>query len=294
MVASIAYIESVIEAFAAAAVANRGTPGRRGNVVELTTELADEVMITADLHGNRRNFNQIRKLAALDQNPRRHLVLQEVCHGGPTYPTNDGCMSHTLLEDVARMKARFPERVHFLLSNHELAELTDYPIVKSNKMLNLLFRLGMQEAYGPATDKVREAFLPFLRSCPLAVRLPHGIFICHTLPEEVDRRGFDLDVLERPLEPLDLKEHGEVFRLLWGRDYRAENASAFAKLVDANVLIHGHEPCGHGHATPNDIQIILDCCGPEASYLLLPIGKPLTHGEVVQRISSLSEPANRT
>ncbi len=293
MVASIAYIESVIEAFAAATAANRSTPGRTGNVVELTTELADEVMITADLHGNRRNFNQIRKIAALDEHPRRHLVLQEVCHGGPTYPTNDGCMSHTLLEDVARMKARYPDRVHFLLSNHELAELTDYPIVKSNKMLNLLFRLGMQEAYGPASEKVREALLPFLRSCPLAIRLPNGVFICHTLPEGVDRRGFDTSILERPLEPLDLKEHGNVFKFLWGRDYRAENAAAFAKLVDATVLIHGHEPCGHGHSAPNDIQIILDCCGPVASYLLLPVGQPLTHAEVVQQIRQLSEPAHR-
>ena len=293
MVATIEYIESVIGTFAEAALANGNTPGRAGNVIQLTAELADEVMVTADLHGNRRNFNQIRSVAALDDHPRRHLVLQEVCHGGPAYPSNDGCMSHTILEDVARMKVQYPGRVHFLLSNHELAELTDYPIVKSNKMLNLLFRLGMQQVYGPAAEKVREAFIPFLRSCPLAIRLPSGIFICHTLPEHVDRRGFDTSIFERPLGPLDLKENGVVFDLLWGRDYRAENAAAFADLVGAKLLIHGHEPCSEGYRVPNDLQIILDCCGSEASYVILPVDEPLTQAQVVDRIRKLNTPARR-
>ena len=52
-------------------------------------------MVTGDLHGHRRNFNLIRRIAASDNIPERHLVLQEVCHGGPTYPQNGGCMSHT-------------------------------------------------------------------------------------------------------------------------------------------------------------------------------------------------------
>ena len=167
----------------------------------LTAETADDVMITADLHGHRKNFNSIKKIADLERNPRRHLILQEVCHGGPTYPTNGGCMSHSMLEDVAKLKAQFPERVHFLLSNHELAELTDYPIIKSKKMLNLMFRLGLQEMYGPAAEKVREAYTAFIRSCPLAVRLPGGVFICHSLPEKCDSQGFDRDILHARWRP---------------------------------------------------------------------------------------------
>ena len=86
MVASHRYVEKIIAQFAAATEANRHTPGRQGNVVALTPEVADEVMITGDMHGHRRNFNLIRRLAALAKHPRRHLVLQEVCHGGPAYP----------------------------------------------------------------------------------------------------------------------------------------------------------------------------------------------------------------
>ena len=287
MVATGEFIRGVIEQYQRAAAANRKTPGRVGNVIELTSELADDVLITADLHGHRRNFNQIRKLAALDANPRRHLILQEVCHGGPTYPSNGGCMSHGMLEDVAKLKATYPERVHFLLSNHELAELTDYPILKSKKMLNMMFRLGMQEMYGGSADKVRAAAADFLRTCPLAVRLPGGVFICHSLPEDTDRRGWDVDVLDRRLDAEDFIEQGPVFRLVWGRDYREANARAFAKLVNANTLIHGHEPCENGYQVPNPVQLILDCCTDRGTYLLLPVGPAWTHEQVVQRVQKL-------
>lgn len=293
MVAKIEYIESVIAHYEQATRANLRTPGREGNQIVLTAEMADEVMVTADLHGHRRNFNAIRKIASLDSHPRRHLVLQEVCHGGPTYPENGGCMSHGMLEDVAKLKSQFPDRVHFLLSNHELAEMTDYPILKSKKMLNLLFRLGMQAMYGPATEKVREAMVGFLRSCPLAVRLPGDVVICHTLPEDVDRRGFDRSILDRPLEPLDYREHGEVFDMMWGRDYRVENAAAFAKSIGAKVLIHGHDPCPEGYRVPNDLQVILDCCCEQGRYAVLPLDRPLTQADVIEQIRPLHSDAQR-
>ena len=288
MVASIEYIEGVIDTFRKAARANEETSSREGNVIVLSSEVGDDVMITADLHGNRRNFNAIKRIADLEHHPRRHLILQEVCHGGPTYPTNNGDMSHGMLEDVAKLKVAYKDRVHFLLSNHELAELTDYPILKAKKMLNLMFRLGLQEMYGPATEKVREAYSEFLRSCPLAVRLPGGVFICHSLPEQVEMRGFDATIFKRQLEPLDLKEQGDVFRMVWGRDYRPDNARAFAKKVSASTLIHGHEPCPTGYQVPNDVQIILDCCGENASYLLVPLNRGLTHAELVAQIQKLA------
>ncbi|MGD9644761.1 MAG: metallophosphoesterase [Pirellulales bacterium] len=288
MVASIEYIEEVVSTYEAATEANWKTPGREGNVVQLTPDLAEEVMVTADVHGHRRNFNLIKKHADLAAHPGRHLILQEVCHGGPTYPTNGGCMSHSMLEDVAKLKVAFPERVHFILSNHELAELTDYPILKSKKMLNLMFRLGMQEVYGAATERVRGAYLEFLRSCPLAVRLSNRVWISHSVPEGVDRRGFDAGIFTRDLDATDLQEHGDVFDLVWGRDYRPENAAAFARLVDADIMIHGHDPCPTGFRVPNDRQIILDCCAEKATYLIVPVAGQPSHAELVERIRKLA------
>ena len=287
MVASIEYIENVIDTFDKAVEANRRTPGRKGNVVVLTPDLSDDVMITGDLHGHRRNFNLIKKVAALDSHPGRHLVLQEVCHGGPTYPQNGGCMSHTVLEDVAGLKVKYPDRVHFILGNHELAELADYPIQKNKQMLNLLFRLGLQQMYGPAAEKVRDASFRFLRSCPLAVRLPGGVFVSHSVPENVDTQKFDKSIFTRELEEGDYLDRNDIFHLVWGRDYREENAKAFAELGDAKVLINGHEPCPEGFNAPNDVQIILDCCAQRASYVILPTDRQFSHGEILERIEKL-------
>jgi hypothetical protein len=245
-------------------------------------------MVTGDLHGHRRNFNLIRRIAALETAPRRHLLLQEACHGGPTYPENGGCMSHTMVEDIARLKAKFPERVHFMLGNHELAELTDYPIQKNKQMLNMLFRMGLQQMYGPAAEKVREAMLAFLRTCPLAMRLPGGVFICHSLPEDTDTKKFDTSIFSREMDPLEFYERGAIFRLVWGRDHRPENAAAFAALVGAQVLIQGHEPCPEGFSVRNPHQIILDCCGERACYAILPLGQELSQKDIIERIKRLA------
>lgn len=287
MVASFEYIEKIIATYGEATEANLRTPGREGNVVELPSTSGGEVMITGDLHGHRRNFNLIRKLADLAAHPKRHLVLQEVCHGGPTYPSNGGCMSHAMLEDVAKLKVEFPHRVHFLLGNHELAELTDYPIQKNKQMLNLSFRLGLQNMYGPATEKVREAYFPFLRSCPLAVRLGAAVFICHSIPEQVDCRPFDATIFSRDIDPGEYFERSGIFELVWGRDYRQKNAEAFAEVVDAEVLINGHEPCEEGFNSPNRRQVILDCCADKACYVVLPTDRDLTHADIVERVRRL-------
>jgi hypothetical protein len=288
MVATQETIQRVVATYQQAAEANRNTLARQGNVVALSAETADEIMVTADLHGHRLNFNRLLEIADLDARPRRHLVVQEVCHGGPVYPSGSGCMSHLLLEDVARLKTEYPERFHFILSNHELAELTDFTIVKSQRVLNLLFRSGLQEMYGGETPRVREAYLEFLRTCPLAVRTAGGVFICHSLPDATDVGGFDMSIFERPIEPADLAPRGAAFRLVWGRDYRVQNAEAFARSLGASVLIHGHEPCPDGCRTPNDKQIILDCCGERARYVILPVAEQLTHPQIVERIRRLN------
>jgi hypothetical protein len=287
MVASAEIVEHVIAIYREAAEANRRTRHRQGNVVVLDPAAGDEVMITADLHGHRLNFNRLLEIAALESHPRRHLVVQEVCHGGPAYP-GGGCMSHLLLEDVARLKTELPEQFHFLLSNHELAELTDYPIMKQQQVLNLHFRGGLQEMYGAATERIRDAYCEFISSCPLALRLTaSGVLVAHSLPKQVDELSFDASIFDRPLEEADLCGEGDVFRLMWGRDFRGENADAFAQLVGAELFVTGHEPCTAGYSVPNDRQVILDCCGEQACYLVLPLDRRLTQRQIVERIQEL-------
>lgn len=294
MAISAAQSDAMLELCSQATAANQSAQGRRGNLVELAETAGEDVLIAADLHGNRLNFKRLVDIADLPNHPGRHLVMQEICHGGPSYPEGGGCMSHLLLEDAIRLKAEYPNRFHFLLSNHELAELTDFPIAKGRKMLNLAFRTGVADLYGAAAEKVREGYQQFIRSCPLALRIAQGVFVSHSLPEQVDTNGFDLAVFERPLEAADLQPGGAVFRLLWGRDYRGPNAEAFARLVGAEMLIHGHEPCPDGCRMPNPRQVILDCCGGPSCYLLLPIGLKYSREDVVARIHKLYPREERT
>jgi len=277
----------VVATFAQATTVNRTTPVRLGNVLQLGPTAGEDVVVSADLHGHRANFDAIMAFADLDRRPRRHLIMQEVCHGGPTYP-GGGCMSHRMLEDVARLKVRYPDRFHFLLSNHELAELTEFPIMKSRKLLNVLFRLGLQEAYGAEAEQVRTAALAFIASCPAAARVGQTVFVSHSCPEKSDVDNFDAAVFARPYTQRDFCEGGAIFRLVWGRDFRPINAATFAKTVNARVLVHGHEPCPMGYRIPNDRQIIIDCCNDQSAYcLLLPLDKQLEHAEVVKRLVRL-------
>ncbi len=291
MVASDSTISQVIAQFHEAADIARHQETRRGSLVDLGLSDGEDVLISTDLHGQRLNFKKILKDADLSKHPRRHLVMQEVCHGGPLYPAG-GCMSHLLLEDIAQLQIQHPERFHFLLSNHELAEATDFPITKGNRMLNLQFRCGLQAIYGDACEDVRDAAVGFITSCPLAIRTPNRVFISHSAPASVDEMGFDVSLFDRELEIRDMSSGGEAFRLVWGRDFRPENAEAFAKLVDADLLIHGHEPCLTGSHAPNRWQIILDCARPNAHCLLLPMREPVAHDQAIGMIRPLFAPGD--
>ena len=75
----------------------RRTPGRVGSVVRA---FADEVMVVGDLHGNMRAFKWALAEAALDANPRRHLVLQELVHEINKHNDDRPDLSHRLVDLV--------------------------------------------------------------------------------------------------------------------------------------------------------------------------------------------------
>lgn len=280
----------LLDTLARAVEANRQTSHRRGNVIYLSPDDADDVVVSADLHGHRENFAAILELADLENHPRRHLVLQEVCHGGPTYETAHdikGCQSHEMLAEVAGLKVAYPERVHFILSNHELSEWTGHPIHKDGCMLSIVFLLGIHQLYGDDAEAVHAAYMQFVASCPLAVRIGSDVLVTHSAPAEADRQGFDATVFDRPYEKSDLEKDGSIFRLVWGRDYRPENARAFAESVNARVLVHGHTPCPQGFHVPNPWQLILDCCATPATCAVIPVRDSMTLDEVVQTVHTL-------
>lgn len=286
MAVSIDLLNELVDRFHKGAEANRQTRGRKGSLVRLGPDQGDEVMWAGDLHGNRVNLVKLLREAKLDDHPRRHLVLQEVVHGGPTYP-GGGDMSHLMLEEVAELKVRYPDRFHFLLCNHELSECTNVSISKGGVSQNHRFAVGLEHAYGVASGRIAECYHAFIRSCPLAVRLKNGVFISHSVPDGAAIDRFDPNVFARDPNSEDLRAGGSAYALVWGRDYAEEHVRRFLRMVRSTVLLTGHEPSPRGFERPNGQQIVLDCSGPECWRALVPVDHPVTADELAANLTNL-------
>lgn len=245
----------------------RRMPGRKGGLVWL--ERVDDVMVVGDLHGNVQAFRQALHRAALPANPARHLVLQELIHGPHEYPNDGGDRSHQLVDAVAAFICQFPGRVHLILGNHELSELTGRPIAKAGGRLNDFFRQGIQTAYGDAALDVMSAYHDLFRALPLAIRTPNRVMLCHTIPDAILIDRFDpgiLDVDEWTAE--SMARGGSVYAITWGRDADDATIDRFAALVDADLFITGHQPTDEGHRIANHRQLIVDGTPPLPSACL--------------------------
>lgn len=268
----------------------RGTPGRKGSIVNLPASATD-VFVVGDLHGNVSTFRQVLNKSALAANPHRHLVLQELVHGPFGYPNDGGDRSHQLVDLVAALKCQYPDRVHLILGNHELSELTGRSIAKNGIMLNALYRQGVETAYGAMAESILEAYHELFRSLPLAVRTPNRVFLCHTIPDARDLDTLDLGILETGVWPPEsMVRGGTVYALTWGRDTAPETADRFAALVDADLFITGHQPCDDGFCQANHRQLIIDGTDPYPACCLFKTTEPATIETLLEGVRLLPMP----
>lgn len=259
----------------------RRTPGRRGGLITLGDDVED-VLVVGDLHGNMPAFRHVLQAADLVANPRRHLVLQELIHGHRFYPDDRGDKSHQLLDVVCALKCQFPDRVHLILGNHELSELTHRPIAKGGVPLNALFRQGIGTAYGSSAEEVYQAYRALFAALPLAVRTPNRVFLCHTVPDPIDLDDFDAAIFDMDAWPeAAMARHGEVYGITWGRNDEPATVDRFAAIVDADLFVTGHQPCDDGYRRANHRQLIVDGTDPYPAYCLFPAREPLTIDELV-------------
>jgi hypothetical protein len=258
----------LLRTFQQATQAFRETPGRRGRLVRLGE--ADDVFATGDLHGNLENFRRILAAADLDHHPGRHLVFQELTHG-PLYYPNGADKSHQLVDLLAALKCQYPDRVHMLLGNHELAQWRGQTISKSGGELTALYRLGVETAYGDHAQAIYDAHLNLFANLPLALRTANRVFLSHSLPQFLRTDYFQPSLLEAEDVPdTEWRLGGSLHSLIWGRDTSEETVSQFLGKVDADLLITGHIAAPEGYAVPNPRQIILDSAGAVAAYCLFP------------------------
>lgn len=269
----------MIEALETAAEENRISHLRQGQTVVLPE--AGQMWMTGDLHDHRRNYEKLIKAVDLRLNPDRHLILHELIHGDYTDATGAESSWITLF-NAADLKCDFPAQVHFMLANHDLAQIHGEGIMKGGASVCEAFTKGVKQAFGKEADRVDVAIRDFLLSLPLGIRAPNGIFCCHSLPTDQQLETFDFGIFDRELTGPDYaRKTGPVYQLIWGRNMSPATAAAFADRVGAEVLLTGHQPQESGHAVNGERHLILASDHNQGVYLPIDLTRRYTMDELV-------------
>lgn len=263
--------DRVIETFQTAADENRLSSLRRGQVVYLPDH--GEFWMTGDLHDHRRNFEKLIRAADLGANRHRYIVLHELIHGDRFEPDGSEGSWHMLYQ-AAELKCDYPNQVHFLLANHDLAQIHGEGIVKAGLSVCEAFSLGVKKVFGDEALKVEIAMKEFFLSLPLAVRSPNGIFCCHSLPTDAQIETFDYTIFDRELTGPDYaRRTGPVYQLIWGRNVTPGGVALFSEEVEADILLTGHQPQEDGYRANGSQHLILASDHNQGVFLPINLGK---------------------
>jgi hypothetical protein len=273
--------DQLIETLESAKDENLHDSLRKGQTITLPSE--GEVWMTGDLHDHRANLAKLITAADLKNNPQRHLVLHELIHGDHFDPSGaeDSWVS---LARAAELKCDFPDQVHFLLANHDLAQIHGEGIMKAGLSVCEAFNSGIKRDFKESAAAVNVAITELLLSFPLAIRAGR-LFFCHSLPTDEQIQSFDFSVFDRELTGPDYKRRvGPVYQLIWGRNVTPAGAAKFAQAVDADLLITGHQPQETGYAINGPQHLIIASDHNQGVFIPLDLGQTYDMPGVVRRI----------
>jgi hypothetical protein len=245
------------------------------------------LILTGDLHGHCRNFTRITAFADLANNPDRHIVLQEIIHGGPE-DSNGGCLSYRLLFDIIRYKLSFPDRVHIIMGNHDTAFINNSEVMKDGKEMNRAMRQAIDREFQQDAEKVKLALRQNLFSQPLAVRTENGIWASHSLPGDRMVEKFDPQILNRQLKVNDVVRPGSAYLLTWGRRHSQELLDKLAEQFDIDVFVLGHQPQDKGWKQAGDNLIIIASNHNHGCLIPVDLAQSYTVEQLVESIVPLA------
>jgi len=276
--------QSVSRLLIRAADANRQTTTRKGATIHLPSQ--GRLLMTGDLHDHGLNLQRILKLAALDQSPNHYLILHEIIHG--PYRVNGCDLSIRMLAQIAALKLQFPDQLHVLQANHELAQLRNEGILKGGANVIEAFDLGLEYLYADEAPLVRNAMYQYIRSLPLAAKSPHGLFFSHSLPSARLLGKFDPDVINRwPTEP-DIAIDGHAYNMVWGRRHPEKVAEVLGKAWGANQFVLGHQPAEMGYETQGDRMLIMASNHEHGIALPIDLSKTYDQPRLIEEIVPLA------
>jgi len=258
---------------------------RRGNLIHLPAE--GNLIMTGDIHGHCRNFERIVTFADLANNPDRHVVLQEIIHGGPQDPEG-GCLSYKLLFDALRYKLDYPHRVHIITGNHDTTIINDSKVMKNGKEMNRAMNLALEREFQQASADIKLAMRQYLLSQPLAIRCDNRIWMSHSLPGNHYAGKFDVQVLHKRLEISDCIRPGSAYLLTWGRNHSQHTLDTMAKLFNVDTFILGHQPQQQGWSRAGENLIIIASNHNHGCLLPINLAKTYTIEQLIDSIVPLT------
>lgn len=262
-----------VEVFLEAAKLNREDPLLQGSLLVFPDY--GQLVVTGDLHGHRRNFDKLRRFCNLETFGARHVVLHELIHEEVAGLIASDT-SHELLLEAAGWKREYPDQVHFLLSNHELAQITRNEISKNGRIVTQSFEESVRESYGDGGDDVLAAIGEMIRSYALAGRTPNRVFVSHSLPSPREVAGFDETVLSRRLTEEDLSVSGSAHAMVWGRYHNESSLEVLREVLDVDFFVCGHQPQETGYEVLHDRLIIIASEHNHGAFLTIDLSKPIT------------------
>ena len=277
--------KTIIDLLKNGAEANKADSFRRGNLICLPAEA--QLVVTGDIHGHRRNFERIIAFADLDENPDRHVLLQEIIHGGPE-DIKCGCLSYKLLFEVVRYKLSYPDRVHIIMGNHDTAFISSGEVMKNGKEMNSSMCSALKREFQQDCNDIIEAMGQFLFSQPLAVRCENRIWLSHSLAGDRYDDKFDPQILDRQLQIEDMVKPGSAYVLTWGRNISQPLLDRMAELLDVDVFILGHQTTQQGWSQPGNNLIVVTSDHNHGCLLLIDLAKSYTVEELIESIVPLA------
>ncbi len=276
---------AVIEVLEAATEENKLSALRHGNVIHLPEE--GSVILTGDLHDHRTNFAKVLTAADLDNTPDRHLILHELLHGD--HIDADGAEhSWKTLYAAAELKCDLPRQVHFVLANHDLAQIFGDGISKGGTDVCRAFNRGIEVDFGSEASTVQVVLTEFLLSLPLAIRCGEHWWMSHSLPTDEQIPLFDHSVFDREVTSADyLRRTGMAYQLIWGRRFTPEGVRQWLEKVGAKTVITGHQPQDAGYLINGPQHIILASDHNNGVLAHLELGRDYTSDEIAEQIHPL-------
>jgi predicted phosphodiesterase len=265
--------------------ANRADRFRRANLVSLPAQ--GSLIVGGDIHGHRRNFERLVAFADLPRHPDRHLVLQEIIHGGPEDEAG-GCLSYRLLIEAIRYKLDFPDRVHFVMGNHDTASISSTEVMKNGKEMNRAMAAALEREFRQAGPSVALAIKQFLFSQPLAVKCSNRIWVSHSLPGDRAVGAFDPGIFERELRIADCAKPGPAYLLTWGRHHSQATLDHLARVLEVDLFILGHQHQQQGWSQAGDNLLILASDHSHGHLLRIELSQTYTIARLIDSLVPLA------